>query len=275
MDAEGISLGEHAEKMGVVSITTDDVLLDGVFVPEEDRLGPEGRGMRVALGTLDGGRIGIAAQAVGIAEAAFRHARDYAAERETFGKPIAEHQTIAFKLADMHTKIRAARLLVYEAVWMKDKGMRHTEAGARAKLYASQVANEVAYEAVQVLGGQGYMKGHPVERHYRDARVTEIYEGTSEIQRLVISRGIFRERAPGAPGGVEGCASGMGRRALYRSRRDDRPIAGGSPKAVMPLARGFWRGAAKLPNPPGWKEIKVLPTRDGCPRRPVAWVAPF
>jgi len=205
MDAEGISFGKHAEKMGVISATTDDVLLDDVFVPEEDRLGEEGRGLRVALGTLDPGRIGIAAQAIGIAEAAFRYAAGYAAERETFGKPIAEHQAIAFKLADMQTRIRAARLLVHEAAWMKDQGMRVTEAGARAKLYASEVANEVTHEAIQVLGGRGYMKDHPVERHYRDARVTEIYEGTSEIQRLVISRGILREHAEcvEAPAGVE------------------------------------------------------------------------
>src|SRR5829696_2688673 len=203
MDAEGISYGEHAKKMGVISATTDDVLLDNVFVPEEDRLGEEGRGLSVALGTLDSGRIGIAAQALGIAEAAFRYAADYAAERTTFGKPIAEHQAVAFKLADMQTKIRAARLLTHEAAWMKDRGMRVTEAGARAKLYASQVANEVTYDAVQTLGGYGYMKDHPVERYYRDARVTEIYEGTSEIQRLVISRGILKERAE-SPGGVEG-----------------------------------------------------------------------
>ena len=203
IDAEGISFGKHAEKMGVISATTDDVLFDNVFVPEEDRLGEEGRGLRVALGTLDTGRIGVAAQATGIAEAAFRYATQYAAGRTTFGKPIAEHQAIAFKLADMQTKIRAARLLVYEAAWIKDQEMPHGEAGARAKLYASQVANEVAYEAVQVLGGRGYMKDHPVERYYRDARVTEIYEGTSEIQRLVISRAILKERAE-APGGVEG-----------------------------------------------------------------------
>ena len=202
MDAEGISFGKHAEKMGVISATTDDVLFDNVFIPEEDRLGEEGRGLRLALGTLDAGRIGIAAQAVGIAEAAFRYATQYAAGRTTFGKPIAEHQAIAFKLADMQTKIRAARLLVYEAAWMKDRGERHAESGARAKLYASQVANEVAYEAIQVLGGRGYMKDHPVERYYRDARVTEIYEGTSEIQRLVISRAIMKEQAE-ASGSVE------------------------------------------------------------------------
>jgi len=202
-DAEGISFGKHAKKMGVISATTDDVHLNNVFVPEEDRLLPEGKGLKAALGTLDFGRIGIAAQALGIAEAAFRYACGYAAERTTFGKPIAEHQAIAFKLADMQTKIRAARLLTYEAAWMKDHGMRVTEAGARAKLYASQVANEVTYDAVQVLGGYGYMKDHPVERHYRDARVTEIYEGTSEIQKLVISRGILKERTE-APGGIEG-----------------------------------------------------------------------
>jgi len=205
MDSEGISFGAHARKMGVISATTDDVIFDDVFVPQEDLLGEEGKGLRVALATLDTGRIGIAAQALGIAEAAFRYATHYAAERTTFGKPIAEHQAIAFKLADMQTKIRAARLLVYEAAWMKDRGDRHTEAGARAKLYASEVANEVAYDAIQVLGGRGYMKDHPVERHYRDARVTEIYEGTSEIQRLVISRAIIREHAESLemPGGVE------------------------------------------------------------------------
>jgi alkylation response protein AidB-like acyl-CoA dehydrogenase len=203
MDAEGVSFGKHAEKLGVISATTDDVLLDDVCVPEEDRLGEEGRGLSVALGTLDSGRIGIAAQALGIAEAAFRYAADYAAERTTFGRPIAEHQAVAFKLADMQTRIKAARLLTHEAAWMRDQGMRVTEAGARAKLYTSQVANEVTYDAVQTLGGYGYMKDHPVERYYRDARVTEIYEGTSEIQRLVISRGILKERTE-APGGVEG-----------------------------------------------------------------------
>jgi alkylation response protein AidB-like acyl-CoA dehydrogenase len=203
MDVEGISFGKHARKMGVISATTDDVILDNVFVPEEDRLGEEGKGLSVALGTLDTGRIGIAAQAIGIAEAAFRYAADYAAQRTTFGKPIAEHQAVAFKLADMQTKIRAARLLTYEAAWVRDQGTGVTEAGARAKLYASQVANEVTYDAVQVLGGYGYMRDHPVERYYRDARVTEIYEGTSEIQRLVISRGILKERTE-APGGIEG-----------------------------------------------------------------------
>lgn len=213
MDTEGVSFGKHAKKMGVISATTDDLLLDDVFVPEEDRLGEEGKGLGVALGTLDPGRIGIAAQAVGIAEAAFRYAVGYAARRTTFGKPLGEHQAIAFKLADMQTKIRAARLLAYEAAWMKDQGMRITEAGARAKLYTSQVANEVTNEALQVLGGYGYMKDEsPVERHYRDARVTEIYEGTSEIQRLVISRAILKDQNETVeePGGVEGARPVVG-----------------------------------------------------------------
>ena len=209
LDEPGISFGKHAEKMGVLSATTDDVLLEDVFAPDGSRLDEEGKGLKVALGTLDAGRIGVAAQAVGIAEAAFRYAASYAAERTTFGKAIAEHQAIAFKLAEMQTKIRAARLLTYEAAWMKDQGMPHGEAGARAKLFASVAANEVTYEAVQVLGGQGYMKDHPVERYYRDARVTEIYEGTSEIQRLVISRGIMRDLAQD-PGGVQGARPVVG-----------------------------------------------------------------
>ncbi len=137
MDEPGISFGKPAEKMGVLSATTDDVLLDDVIVPDGSRLGEEGKGLKVALGTLDAGRIGVAAQAVGIAEAAFRYAAHYAAERTTFGKAIAEHQAIAFKLAEMQTKIRAARLLTYEAAWMKDQGIPHGEAGARAKLFAS------------------------------------------------------------------------------------------------------------------------------------------
>jgi alkylation response protein AidB-like acyl-CoA dehydrogenase len=194
MSAEGISFGKHAKKMGVISATTDDVLLDGVFVPEEDRLGAEGEGLKVALGTLDAGRVGIAGQAVGVGEAAFRYATRYATKRTTFGKPIAEHQAIAFKLADMQTQLEAARLVTYHAAWLKDRGRRHTEAGARAKLLASETANRVVSEALQVLGGKGYMKDEsPLERLYRDARVTEIYEGTSEIQRIVISRGILRE----------------------------------------------------------------------------------
>jgi len=139
----------------------------------------------------DGGRIGIAAQALGIAQAAYDVARTYARERHTFGKPIGEHQAIQFKLADMATEIDAARLLVYRAAALKDKGEPVSEAGAKAKLFASEVARRQTGEAIQILGGYGYTKEFPVERYYRDAKVTEIYEGTSEIQRLVIARSIL------------------------------------------------------------------------------------
>ncbi len=165
---------------------------------DRDRLlHEEGKGFHVAMATLDGGRIGIAAQAVGIAQAAFDVARAYAKERRTFGKRIAEHQAIQWKLADMATEIDAARLLTYRAAWLKERGEPHTEAGAKAKLFASEVARRQTAEAIQVLGGYGYTKEFPVERYYRDAKITEIYEGTSEIQRLVIARSILelqRER---------------------------------------------------------------------------------
>ena len=143
------------------------------------------------MSTLDGGRIGIAAQALGIAQAAYDVAREYAKERKSFGKPIAEHQAIQFKLADMSTEIDAARLLVYRAAWLKEQGEPHTEAGAKAKLFASEMATRQTSAAIQILGGYGYTKEFPVERYYRDAKVTEIYEGTSEIQRLVIARSVL------------------------------------------------------------------------------------
>ena len=149
------------------------------------------------MSTLDGGRIGIAAQALGIAQAAYDVAREYAKERRTFGKRIAEHQAIQFKLADMSTEIDAARLLVYRAAWLKEQGEPHTEAGAKAKLFASEMARRQTAEAIQILGGYGYTKEFPVERYYRDAKITEIYEGTSEIQRLVIARRILElQREP-------------------------------------------------------------------------------
>jgi alkylation response protein AidB-like acyl-CoA dehydrogenase len=191
MDAEGISFGKHAEKMGVISATTDDVLFDNVFVPEEDRLGEEGRGLRVALGTLDTGRIGIAAQAIGIAEAAFRYAAHYAAQRTTFGKPIAEHQAIAFKLADMATQLRAARLLTRDAAERYASGQRADVEAGMAKLFASEMALEVATEAMRIHGGMGYAAELPVERYYRDAPLMVIGEGTNEIQHLVIARGLL------------------------------------------------------------------------------------
>ena len=189
------------EKLGLNSSSTADLVLEGAHVGRDRLLHEEGRGFAVAMATLDGGRIGIAAQALGIAQAAYDVAREYAKERRTFGKRIAEHQAIQWKLADMSTEIDAARLLVYRAAWLKEQGEPHTEAGAKAKLFASEMARRQTGEAIQILGGYGYTKEFPVERYYRDAKITEIYEGTSEIQRLVIARSILdlqREPAPTA-----------------------------------------------------------------------------
>ncbi len=164
-------------------------------MPADRLLGEENRGFRIAMATLDGGRIGIGAQAVGIAQAAYDVARAYALEREAFGQRIADFQAIQHKLANMATEIDAARLLVYRAAWAKDSGLPHTEEGAKAKLFASEMARRQTAEAIQILGGYGYTKEFPVERYYRDAKITEIYEGTSEIQRLVIARDPREERA--------------------------------------------------------------------------------
>ena len=186
--ADGFRVTREEEKMGLNSSSTADLSFEDT--PAE-RLGPPGAGMRVALSTLDGGRIGIAAQAVGIAQAALDVATAYARERTTFGRPIAEHQAIAHKLADMQTEIEAARALTYRAARLKEAGRPHTVEGAQAKLFASRVARHWTGEAIQVLGGYGYTKEFPAERYYRDAKVTEIYEGTSEIQRLVIARALL------------------------------------------------------------------------------------
>jgi alkylation response protein AidB-like acyl-CoA dehydrogenase len=191
LDAEHVRVTRDEEKLGLNSSATNDIVIEGALVGRDRLLHEEGKGFHVAMGTLDGGRIGIAAQAVGIAQAAFDVAREYAKERHAFGKPIAEFQAIQQKLADMSTEIDAARLLVYRAAWLKDMGKPHTEAGAKAKLFASEMARRQTGEAIQVLGGYGYTKEFPVERYYRDAKVTEIYEGTSEIQRLVIAREIL------------------------------------------------------------------------------------
>ena len=176
--------------MGLNSSTTNSIAVDA-FVDADRLLDEQGNGFRVAMSTLDGGRIGIAAQAVGIAQAAYDVAREYAKERHAFGQPIGKFQAIQAKLADMATEIEAARLLVYRAAWLKQNDLPHTEAGAKAKLFASAVARRQTSEAIQILGGNGYMKEFPVERYYRDAKVTEIYEGTSEIQRLVIARSVL------------------------------------------------------------------------------------
>jgi alkylation response protein AidB-like acyl-CoA dehydrogenase len=152
-----------------------------------------GQGFKIAMSTLDGGRIGIAAQALGIARAALEDATAYARERKTFGKPIAEHQAIQFKLADMATELDAARLLTWRAATLKDKGARFGAEASMAKLFASETANRAAKEGVQIFGGNGYVEDFPVERHFRDAKITEIYEGTSEIQRLVIAGSLLKE----------------------------------------------------------------------------------
>jgi alkylation response protein AidB-like acyl-CoA dehydrogenase len=193
-DADGFAVTREEEKMGLNSSSTADISLEDT--PGE-RLGEQGKGMRIALSTLDGGRIGIAAQAVGIAQAALELATAYAQERRAFGGPIARFQAIQQKLADMQTEIEAARALVWRAARLKDAGRPHTIEGAQAKLFASGVARRQTGEAIQVLGGYGYTKEFPAERYYRDAKVTEIYEGTSEIQRLVIARALLGDAARG------------------------------------------------------------------------------
>lgn len=189
---EGFTVGPKENKMGIRGSDTHSLMFSDVKVPRQNRIGEDGFGFRFAMKTLEGGRIGIAAQALGIAAGAYELALAYARERRSFGKPIADHQAIAFKLADMATQIEAARLLVYKAAWLKDQGQPYTLAGSIAKLYASRVAMEVTTEAVQIHGGYGYVKEYHVERLMRDAKITQIYEGTSEIQKLVISREILR-----------------------------------------------------------------------------------
>ena len=191
VDAEHVRVTRDEEKLGLNSSITNDIVLEDAEVARDRLLHEEGKGFTVAMATLDGGRIGIAAQALGIAQAAYGVAREYAKERRAFGKAIAEHQAIQWKLADMSTEIDAARLLVYRAAWLKEQGLPHTEEGAKAKLFASEMARRQTAEAIQILGGYGYTKEFPVERYYRDAKITEIYEGTSEIQRLVIARSIL------------------------------------------------------------------------------------
>ena len=191
LDADHVKVTRDEEKLGLNSSITNDIVLEGAEVGPERLLHVEGKGFEVAMATLDGGRIGIAAQALGIAQAAYEAARAYALERKQFGKRIAEFQAIQWKLADMATEIDAARMLVYRAAWLKEQGRLHTEEGAKAKLFASEMARRQTAEAIQIFGGYGYTKEFPVERYYRDAKITEIYEGTSEIQRLVIARSIL------------------------------------------------------------------------------------
>ena len=191
LDAAGVRVTRDEEKLGLNSSVTNDIVIEGAHVDRDRLLHEQNRGFRVAMQTLDGGRIGIAAQAVGIAQAAFEVARDYAKERHAFGRRIGEFQAIQHKLANMSMEIDAARLLVHRAAWLKQAERPHAEAGAKAKLFASEMARRQTAEAIQILGGYGYTKEFPVERYYRDAKITEIYEGTSEIQRLVIARSIL------------------------------------------------------------------------------------
>lgn len=190
---EGFEIGPKENKLGIRGSDTHSLIFNDVKVPKENRIGDDGFGFKFAMKTLAGGRIGIAAQALGIAAGAYELALKYSKERKAFGTEISNHQAIAFKLADMHTQIEAARHMVYKAAWDKDQGANYDLSGAMAKLYASQVAMETTVEAVQIHGGNGFVKDYHVERLMRDAKITQIYEGTSEIQKIVISRSILRD----------------------------------------------------------------------------------
>ncbi|MFJ7032956.1 acyl-CoA dehydrogenase AcdA [Bacillus cereus] len=187
-DTPGFSVGKKESKLGIRSSPTTEIMFEDCRIPVENLLGEEGQGFKVAMQTLDGGRNGIAAQAVGIAQGALDASVEYARERHQFGKPIAAQQGIGFKLADMATDVEAARLLTYQAAWLESEGLPYGKESAMSKVFAGDAAMRVTTEAVQVFGGYGYTKDYPVERYMRDAKITQIYEGTQEIQRLVISR---------------------------------------------------------------------------------------
>ncbi|OZM56749.1 acyl-CoA dehydrogenase [Lottiidibacillus patelloidae] len=191
-DTPGMTIGKKERKMGLNGSNTVELIFDNAEVPVENLLGEENKGFKIAMANLNAGRIGIGAQALGIAEAALEAAIAYAKEREQFGKPIARQQGVAFKLADMATEVEAAKLLIYRAADLKSRGIDCAQEASMAKLFASTIATKVTTEAIQVFGGYGYTKDYPVERYFRDAKITEIYEGTSEIQRLVLSKNIFK-----------------------------------------------------------------------------------
>ncbi|MCK6569521.1 acyl-CoA dehydrogenase [Myxococcota bacterium] len=195
MPAPGLTVGPNEKKLGIKASSTSQLIYENCLIPVDNRLGNEGDGFKIAMATLDGGRIGIAAQALGIARAAYEAAGRYALERKAFGAPIANLQAIQFKLADMATRLEAARLLTLQAAVLKDRKVRHTKESAMAKLYASEAAMWIATQGIQVHGGYGYLKDYPAERHFRDAKITELYEGTSEIQRLVIALNVLKELA--------------------------------------------------------------------------------
>jgi alkylation response protein AidB-like acyl-CoA dehydrogenase len=189
---DGVKIGSKEDKLGIRSSDTTSITYTDVKVPKENRLGSDGEGFKIAMKILDGGRIGIAAQALGIAGGAYELALAYSKEREAFGKPINQHQGVSFKLAQMATDIEAAKLMVYRAAWLKDEGLPYNTASAMAKLFASEVAMKTTIEAVQIHGGYGFVKEYHVERLMRDAKITQIYEGTSEIQQIVISRSVIQ-----------------------------------------------------------------------------------
>lgn len=191
-ETQGISLGQHEDKMGMRSSDTYSVMFNDVKVPKENRIGEDGFGFKFAMQALEAGRIGIAAQATGIAAGALERSINYAKERKTFGKPIGQHQAIAFKLSDMAVKVEAARSFVHKAAWLKDNNLPFGIASAMAKQYAADIAMEVTTEAVQIHGGYGYVKEYHVERLMREAKLTQIYEGTSEIQKIIISRSLLK-----------------------------------------------------------------------------------
>ncbi|WP_251491679.1 acyl-CoA dehydrogenase family protein [Otoolea muris] len=205
---DGFEFGDHYDKMGIRSSSTAELIFNDVKVPKENLLGKEGEGFKIAMATLDGGRIGIAAQALGIAQGAYEHALEYSKERIQFGKPICQQQSIAFKLADMATKLRCARFLVYSAAELKEEHAPYSMEAAMAKMYASDIALEVANDALQIFGGSGFLKGMEVERAYRDAKITTIYEGTNEIQRVVIASCIIG-RMPKSSGGGGGSSKSV------------------------------------------------------------------
>ncbi len=188
----GFTFGKKEHKMGIHSSITMELIFQDVKVPKANLLGKEGEGFKIAMTTLDGGRIGIAAQALGIAQAALDHAVKYSKERVQFGKPICANQAIAFMLADMHTKVEAARLLTYRAAWLKQQNKPYSKEAAMAKMYAGDIAMEVTTDAVQIFGGYGYSAEYPVERLMRNAKITQIYEGTNQVQRMVISGALLR-----------------------------------------------------------------------------------
>lgn len=191
--SEGFSIIKEEDKLGIKGSSTCSLAFDKIKVPKENLLWEEKKGFRIAMATLDGGRIGIASQALGLARGAFEYARKYATERVQFGAPIANLQAIQFKIADMSTKIAASKLLIYHASSLKDKKLPYSKESAHAKLMAAESAMQITTDAIQVLGGNGYTKEYPVERYFRDAKITEIYEGTSEIQRVVIATNEFKE----------------------------------------------------------------------------------